>query len=177
MKGITIFCALLLVTVFFLGCGKQSTPTEMSLDMPADGADTLYKGGQIVIEGIPFAFVEVNACTDLPHDVFGTLDIRIHNFILNADGDHHFQTHFKFDVETSDGYSGSVVQQIVDNGKGPGGSPDEEFSQSITFNVNLSNEDGQRLKQHGVFNITIRNGVVVRSSVANFSEKCVGKPS
>jgi len=141
MKGITTFCALLLVTVFFLGCGKQGAPTEMSLDMSADGAGTLYKGGQIVFEGIPFdPFEEINPCTDLLHDVFGTFDIRIHNFILNEDGDHHSQLHFKFDVETSDGYSGSVVQEIVDNGKGVGGSDDEEFSQSITFNVNLSNE-------------------------------------
>ncbi len=176
MRTLT-FLAMLLVIVFVVGCSEQTAPTEVSEDMPADGADRLYKGKPIILEDVPFGpFTFINPCTGLPHDNFGTFDLRIHEFILNENGDHHFNVHWRFDVETSDGYSGFVVQEYVDNGKGVAGSPDEEYSSSTVFNVKLSNEAGQRIIQHSNFHITIRNGEVVSFVLNSDGAKCEGVP-
>jgi hypothetical protein len=96
MKGITIFCALLLVTVFFLGCGEQVQPTEMSRNMSADGAEmSLGKYGELreaqsatakyhaLKRALDDGYVPVTPCDELPG--VGAQGIHYLNFALLDD--------------------------------------------------------------------------------------------
>ncbi len=103
--------------------------------------------------------------------------MRVHFFELGTDPvRHHFNLHERLDLESAAGFSGSQVTEVVDNGTPEDLAPDEEFSFAVVFNVDMSNDSGQRLKVHLNFNITIRNGVVVRAEIFKLSFNCVGKP-
>lgn len=169
MRILTIGAPVLLATVFAAGCNDRNAPTELSGEPAFDQAP--------VVETFPIAFTDFNPCTGADDDFFGTETLTIHFFELDTDPvRHHFNIQFRFDLETAAGFSGFGVGPVVDNGTPEPGAANEEFSFTVIRNFNLSNESGQRLKVHYNFHLTIRNGVVVRSLVDNFSVKCVGTP-
>ena len=172
MKRITTLCTILFVTVLVVGCGDQKAPTALSEGVPGD--DLSLSKAPPVVSTFSISFPFPNPCTGLVHTIFADITATIHFFQTNQK--HHFNNRFQFDIVTSDGFSGSAVQLNVDNGTGLPGNPNEEFSFTQTVNVNLSNASGQRIITNIKFHITIRNQVIVRALVDNFSSNCVGKP-
>ncbi len=172
MRTLTIPAALLLATVFATGCSDQKAPTELS-----EGELGPQFNQAPVVFTDPVAFTAFNPCTGGADDFSGTVTVRVHFFEPDTDPvRHHFNAHVLFDLESAAGFSGSQVQQEVDNGTPEDFAPDEEFSFTAVFNVDMSNDTHQRLKVHLNFHITIRNGVVVRAEIFKLSFNCVGKP-
>lgn len=132
--------------------------------------------GPIEVVTFPIEFTETNPCTGADHVVSGLLTLRIHEFELDDPARHHFNVQFFFDIETDDGFSGRGVGPDVDNGFG--GFEDLENTgmfQSIA-NVNLSNDDHQRIKVHFHVHVNQIDGEPV-AVVERISVRCTGKPA
>lgn len=166
MRTLTIPAALLLTTVFAMGCGDQKSPTEVSeveLGPQFNMAPAEFT--------MPFSFPEFNPCTKLEHTLSGELTVKQHIFA------NHGNAVISFDVTSDDGFSGSAVQLITLRGTI---TEEEGFLPEPTLtdvtNVNMSNDSRQRISLHLRFHITIDGGVL-RVIVAEHSERCVGKPA
>jgi len=127
-------------------------------------------------------FVDVfdafNVCLGAEEEVTATLTLTVHAFDNEAGNRHHFNVQFRFDVETSGGFSGFATGPDIDNGDGLFGDLETTGMFQSIFNLNISNDDThQRLKTHGIFHINQVDGEV-KAFVDTFeSEKCVGKPA
>ena len=173
MRTSTIPAALLLATVFAAGCSDQKAPTELS---EGELGPDFSQAPVVFTESV--SFTAFNPCTGGADDFSGTTTVRVHFFELGTDPvRHHINVHERLDLESAAGFSGSQVQEVVDNGTPEEGAPDEEFSFAVVFNVDMSNDTHQRLKVHLNLHTIIRNGVVVRAEVFKLSFKCVGKPN
>ncbi len=125
----------------------------------------------------PFPYDTVfNPCTEAPHDIFGTYIVRFHDFEMNDPGRHHFNGVFRFEIETSDGFSGFAQSGDIDNGRGLFGEGEEQGMITSHFNGKLRNAAGQIISANGIFHLTVVDGELV-AIVDDFRETCVGKPS
>ncbi len=165
MRTLTIPAALLLTTVFAMGCGDQKSPTavsEVELGPQFNMAPEEFT--------VPFSFPDFNPCTELEHTLSGELTVKQHIFA------NHANAVASFDVTSDDGFSGSAVQHITLRGT----ITEEGFLPEPTLtdvtNVNLSNDSGQRISLHLRFHVTIDGGVL-RVIVAEVSSRCVGQPA
>jgi hypothetical protein len=104
------------------------------------------------------------------------LTLRIHDFDNEAGNRHHGNVQFFFDVVTDQGFSGQGVGPDIDNGNGLFGDPEMTGIFQSIFNLNLSNDAGQRFKIHGNVHFNQVDGEL-KAMVVNDSEKCVGKPA
>jgi len=91
--------------------------------------------------------VAVNPCTGEVHTLFLSLSLRIHEFNNEAGDRHHFNIHESIDIETSDGFSGTLVGAVIDNGAGLFGSEETTGMFAAAENAVLSNPaTGQRIR-------------------------------
>lgn len=167
MRTLQIGAALLVASVVAGGCTEGEMPTASSDDVIGPNFASAPEVFTRTITGTGF-----NVCTGELDDVFVIQTIRVHSFEL-PDTDpvrHHFNIQIREDFETAAGFSGKGFANFNRDGT------PEEFSFTITRNLNLGNDDGQRLKVHFLSHITIRNGDVVRSEVENVRLSCVGNP-
>ena len=163
MRTLTIPAALLLTTVFAMGCGDQKAPTgpsEVEIGPQFNSAPVVFT--------FPFSFPDFNPCTGLVHTISGEITLKEH--VIGNGQNFHVNNRAQFDVTTSDGFSGSAVEHFTLN-------DNNAFNATDVLNVNLSNDSGQRIKIHLLFHVTVTasNGLTV--FINNSSSKCVGKPA
>ena len=174
MKKTHMFYSLLFAAVLLIGCNDQTSP-DMSLNPSDEGTERLSKRKAEIINDIPFSFPSFNPCTGLVHQLSGTIDLS-HQFFFLKDGTaHHENVFVKFTIETDDGYSGFANQKVNDDGGVPG-APDEEYSHSSVVNINLSNDEGGRIKEHFALRAVFRNGEFKQFVYSEPGAKCVGVP-
>jgi hypothetical protein len=129
---------------------------------------------------VEIVFVEVfdafNACLGGDEEVTATFTLTEHAFNNEAGNRHHANVQFRIDVETSAGFSGFGIGPDIDNGDGLFGDPEGTGMFQSIFNLNLSNDAGQRFKIHLNVHFNQVDGEL-KAFVDNFSEKCVGKPA
>ncbi len=127
-------------------------------------------GPPTVIGPIPFVFADTNPCTGVFRQVNGTFTAAVHDF--DNGQRHHANVHVNLELESVDGFSGGGVETIVANDQAATG-------QAVireTFNVQLTNDAGQRIKAHGVMHLTLVDFAPV-AFVAIESAWCAGKPA
>lgn len=113
----------------------------------------LLVGGPAAAKGPPEVVsfedqvVAVNPCTGEVHTLFLSLSLRIHEFNNEAGDRHHFNIHESIDIETSDGFSGTLVGAVIDNGARLFGSEETTGMFAAVENAVLSNPvTGQRIR-------------------------------
>lgn len=148
-------------------------PAAVVLMVAVSMAPATAKGPPEIVEG-EFSFEDVNPCTGEEHEVTVGFTDRVHEFDNEAGNRHHANVHSVARTTTSDGFSGKVVVQFVDNGAGLFGEEEGKGMLVDRFSGVISNPDtGQRFRVHLNAHITVVDGVLIVDR-DTFVAECLG---
>lgn len=149
-------------------------PAAVALLVAVGVIPATAKGPPEIVEG-EFSFVDVNPCTDEEHVISVEFVDRVHEFNNEAGNRHHANLHSRVHVNTSDGFSGTVVGQVVDNGAGLFGEEEGQGMFVDRFSGVISNPDtGQRFRVQLRVHITVVKGALVVDR-DSFVAACLGQ--
>jgi hypothetical protein len=97
------------------------------------------------IETFEDQFTDVNPCTGEEHTIFLTGTARVHGFEVETAERHHSTVHISVDIQTSDGYSGTVVATEIGLGEEEEGTG---MFASMGNGVITNPDTGERFRTH-----------------------------
>jgi hypothetical protein len=176
--------ALVVGTVFVVGCAQTSSPTSPSSSAssptsPSSSASSAVPAGSFLAAATSETshtlppdevFTDINPCTGDPTEVtFHYLQFVAH-FTEDGAGGLHSATSGVLEVTTDDGFSGRG--QVRTRFSGPASDVSQE---AFGLSVTLGNGTGQRIVVHIVAHLVIVDGVPIVDLEIE-SIECQGKP-